>query len=101
MKKFQFTCIKVSCIMTFMNIKFIIGIAAATLTTISFLPQVFKAARTKRTKDLSLSMYVLFSAGVFLWMIYGLMLGELPVILANFLALVMGLYLVYLKKKYS
>ena len=87
--------------MTFMNIKFIIGIAAATLTTISFLPQVFKAARTKRTKDLSLSMYVLFSAGVFLWMIYGLMLGELPVILANFLALVMGLYLVYLKKKYS
>ena len=84
-----------------MNIKFIIGIIAATLTTISFVPQVIKAARSKKTTDLSLSMYVLFSAGVFLWMIYGIMLGELPIIVANSLALIMGLYLVFLKLKYS
>lgn len=78
-----------------------LGITAATLTTISFIPQVIKAARSKKTADLSLLMFVLFSAGVFLWMIYGIILGEVPVILANALALAMGLYLVYLKLKYS
>jgi len=84
-----------------MNIKFLIGIVAATLTTVSFIPQVVKAARTKKTADLSLMMFVLFSAGVFLWMVYGIILGELPIILANALGLTMGLYLVYLKLKYS
>jgi len=84
-----------------MNIKLIIGIMAATLTTVSFIPQVVKAARTKKTADLSLMMFVLFSAGVFLWMVYGIILGEIPIILANALGLTMGLYLVYLKLKYS
>jgi len=84
-----------------MDIKFIIGVAAAILTTLSFVPQVIKAARSKKTTDLSLLMFVLFSAGVFLWMIYGILLKEVPIIVANFLGLTMGLYLVYLKLKHS
>ncbi len=84
-----------------MNMKLVIGIVAATLTTVSFIPQVVKAARSKKTEDLSLLMFVLFSAGVFLWMVYGILLGEIPIILANALGLTMGLYLVYLKIKYS
>lgn len=84
-----------------MNIKLVIGIIAATLTTLSFIPQVVKAARTKKTEDLSLLMFVLFSAGVFLWMVYGILLGEAPIIIANALGLTMGLYLIYLKIKYS
>ena len=84
-----------------MNISFVIGSLAATLTTVAFLPQVIKAHQSKHTKDLSLIMYVLTSAGLLLWLIYGLFLMSLPIILANSVTLILCLYLLFLKNKYG
>lgn len=61
----------------------LIGAVAGTLTTIAFLPQVIKSWRSGATDDLSAGMFVLFCTGVALWLVYGLMLGALPVIVAN------------------
>ena len=84
-----------------MDIIFLIGIFAACLTTTAFLPQVIKAHNSKHTKDLSLVMFVVLSAGLVLWLIYGLALRSVPVIAANSLTLLLVLYLIYLKIKYG
>jgi len=79
----------------------IIGFIAACFTTISFLPQVIKAHNSKHTKDLSLEMFVLFSIGLMLWIVYGINLNSVPVIAANSVTLLLSLYLIYLKVKYG
>ena len=61
----------------------IIGLIAGTCTTISFLPQVIKTIKIKETKDISISMYIVLATGILLWMIYGILIKDLPVILAN------------------
>ena len=66
----------------------IIGLVAGALTTFSFLPQVIKTWKSKSAKDLSLGMFSIFCTGVALWLVYGILLGELPIILANVVTLV-------------
>ena len=78
----------------------LLGFAAGTLTTLSFVPQVHKAWRSKHCEDLSLGMLLAFGAGVFLWLIYGLVLRDLPIILANAVTLALILALLVLKAKY-
>ena len=80
---------------------FIIGVMAAVLTTTAFLPQVIKAHTSKHTKDLSLVMFVLFSAGLLLWIVYGIALHSVPVIAANTVTVLLSFYLIYLKVKYG
>lgn len=75
--------------------------AAAVLTTISFLPQVIKVQKTKHTGDLSLVMYAVFSFGIFLWIIYGFLMHAVPVILANSVTLLLALYILFLKIRYG
>ena len=75
----------------------LVGSLAAACTTISFVPQVVKVYRTKETRDLSLLMYVIFSAGVFLWLCYGVMTKSLPIMIANFITLIFSLYIVAMK----
>jgi MtN3 and saliva related transmembrane protein len=65
----------------------ILGYIAASLTTVSFLPQALGSVRTGRTDGLSLPMYALFSAGVALWLAYGVAVQSWPVILANLVTL--------------
>ncbi len=60
-----------------------VGSAAACLTTAAFFPQAIKTIRLQETAGLSLSMYVLLVAGVGLWLVYGLLIGSWPLILAN------------------
>lgn len=60
-----------------------IGSIAATLTTASFIPQVWRVWHSRHTADISLGMYILFTIGVGLWLVYGIMLGSLPIIIAN------------------
>ncbi len=60
-----------------------LGSIAATLTTTSFIPQVIQVWRTRHTKDISLGMYVIFTAGVATWLAYGVMLNSWPIIIAN------------------
>lgn len=76
-----------------------IGFLAAILTTISFIPQVIRIYKTNDSKAISLKMYLLFAAGVFCWLIYGLMILEYPIIIANFITFI--LVLLILVKKLS
>jgi len=75
----------------------IIGYFAASLTTLSFLPQAAKVIKTRDTKSISLIMYILFSAGVALWLVYGILLGNLPIIIANAVTLALALVILYFK----
>lgn len=83
-----------------MNFLTFIGLAAATLTTIAFLPQMFKTWRTKSAKDVSFVMLITFISGVSLWLIYGIYLQALPIILANAVTLIFNLIILWLKIKY-
>ncbi|MBW4565553.1 MAG: SemiSWEET transporter [Mojavia pulchra JT2-VF2] len=78
----------------------ILGLAAATLTTIAFLPQMFQTWRTKSAKDVSYVMLITFMSGLFLWLIYGIYLKALPIILANGVTLFFNLIILSLKIKY-
>ncbi len=79
----------------------IIGLVAATCTTIAFFPQILQVYRTKQTRDLSLSTFILLTTGIFLWLIYGILLESLPIILANSITLIGCLYIVIMKIKYG
>ncbi len=61
----------------------ILGLIAAACTTIAFIPQALKTIRTRNTKDLSLTTYILLVVGIVLWLIYGFLMKDLPVIIAN------------------
>lgn len=78
----------------------ILGLIAGTLTTIAFLPQLFKTWKSKSAKDVSIEMLIVFSIGVFLWLIYGIYLQALPIILANLLTLIFNLIILGLKIRY-
>lgn len=74
-----------------------IGLVAAMLTTISFLPQTLMVLRTGRTDGISLCMYALFTTGVAAWLAYGVLVGSLPVILANAVTLALAATILMLK----
>ena len=84
-----------------MDLVTVIGICAGILTTGSFLPQVIKIHRTKKTSDLSLAMFILLAAGISLWIIYGVLLKSLPVLLANSVVFVLCIYLIVAKVRYK
>jgi len=75
----------------------LIGHAAGVLTTISFLPQVIKAWRTRSTGDLSLVMLLTFLTGLGLWLVYGLTIGSMPLVLANGVTLSLVMVLLAMK----
>ncbi|UII78139.1 SemiSWEET family sugar transporter [Flagellimonas sp. CMM7] len=79
----------------------IIGLIAATLTTSSFIPQVYKAWKYKSTRDVSLLMYLVLFIGSVLWLYYGLMIESAPVILANGITSTLVAFVVVLKLKYK
>ena len=67
-----------------------IGYAAATLTTLSFVPQAVLTLRTRNVSGISLGMYSCFTVGVALWLVYGIGLGEWPIIVANAITLTLA-----------
>ncbi len=77
-----------------------IGLIAGLLTTTAFIPQVWKIYRTKSGKDISARMFSLFSAGLVLWLIYGILLRSMPLILSNVVTLVLSLTIIVLKIRY-
>lgn len=79
----------------------IIGLVAAAFTTIALLPQLIKVCKTKSTKDISAGMFTFYCSGVFLWFVYGLYIGNLPLILANSLAFVQAVAILVFKGKYK
>jgi MtN3 and saliva related transmembrane protein len=75
----------------------IIGYCAAFLTTIAFLPQAIQSWRTRDLSGISLGMYSLFTTGVGLWLVYGLVIEKWPLILANALTFILALSILVLK----
>lgn len=75
----------------------LIGYAAAFLTTVAFVPQVYRSWRTRDLSGISLPMYALFTGGVALWFVYGILIGSLPVILANGITLLLSSLVLMLK----
>jgi len=80
---------------------YLIGLAAAFCTTIAFMPQVIRAWRTRSTTDLSLSMFLVFTTGIFLWLVYGLILQDVPLIAANGTTFVLSGTILYLKLRHG
>ena len=78
-----------------------LGYAAGTLTTIAFLPQVLHVWQTKRAEDLHLGTLVSFTVGVILWLTYGLLTHQMPVILANAVTLALQMAIIFLKLRYA
>ena len=78
-----------------------LGLLAALLTTAAFLPQVLHTLATRDTRGISLRMYVMFVAGVLLWLIYGLLTRDLPLIVANAVTLVLAGTILYLKLRHG
>ncbi|WP_455209682.1 SemiSWEET transporter [Kaarinaea lacus] len=78
----------------------IVGALAGTLTTIAFIPQVVKTWRSRSAEDISLFMFLLFSTGVALWLVYGIAIGSLPVIAANAITLLLAISILVLKIRY-
>ena len=78
-----------------------VGCIAAFLATFAFFPQVIKVWKTKSTKDISLLMFALFTLGVFLWLIYGIILNDIPIIFANLITLILSLFILINKIKYK
>ncbi|MFO1219080.1 MAG: SemiSWEET transporter [Burkholderiaceae bacterium] len=68
----------------------LVGYVAATLTTASFVPQVWHSLRSRNFAGLSLRMYGMFAGGVALWLVYGLMIRQWPIVIANAVTLALA-----------
>lgn len=84
----------------FMEIQDFIGYTAAALTTASFVPQAWKTFRSRDVRGISLGMYALFTSGVALWLVYGLVLGNVPITLANAITLALALAVLVMKLRF-
>lgn len=79
----------------------LIGMVAAMLTTAAFLPQVLRTWKTRSTSDISLGMFVTYVTGIVLWLVYGLMLGDIPLIASNAVTLVLSGIILGLKLRHG
>ena len=84
----------------YMRLTTLLGFVAGMLTTVSFVPQVLKAWRSKSCHDLSWGMLITFSAGVVLWLAYGIRLWAMPIILANAVTLALLVTIGAMKVRY-
>lgn len=75
------------------------GYSAACLTTVAFLPQVIKTVRSRKTDEISLVMYILFCTGVLCWLVYGALIMDIPLMIANGITLLLALIILCLKIK--
>jgi len=78
-----------------------IGFGAALLSAVSMAPQVIKVYRTKKTDDLSLWAFLVLACGLFLWLVYGILIQALPIIAGNAVGLTFALYIVIMKIRYG
>lgn len=79
----------------------LVGSIAAVCTTGAFVPQVLRVWRLKSAAEISLATFTAFAAGTFTWLLYGLLIGSLPVILANGITFVLSIVIVVLKLVYG
>ena len=77
------------------------GFLAALLTTIAFLPQLYKTWQTKTADDVSLIMLILFISGLICWIIYGFRINSIPILVANIITFIFNFSILMLKINYS
>ena len=75
----------------------LVGYVAAFCTTAAFIPQALKVYKTKQTRDISLGMFSLMTAGLVFWLVYGLLLNAAPIIAANSVTLIFAVYIFIMK----
>lgn len=80
-----------------MNWQDTLGYLAAVLTTGSFVPQAVLTLRTRDVSGISLAMYSAFTVGVALWLVYGLLLGQWPIVVANLVTLLLAATILTIK----
>lgn len=78
----------------------LVGYGAAFLTTLSFVPQAWLTFRTRDVRGISLGMYSVFTVGIALWLLYGLMMGAWPIVLANAVTLALASAILVMKVRY-
>lgn len=78
-----------------------LGFIAAFCTSAAFLPQLLRIVRLRSARDISLPTFLMFSIGVFLWLLYGLYTGSKPVIASNCVTLVLSVTILVLKLRYD
>jgi MtN3 and saliva related transmembrane protein len=78
-----------------------LGFIAAACTTMAFLPQVIKTCRLKETRDISLVMYIVLVTGISLWALYGILIGDYPVSIANGITLILAVIILISKIRYG
>ncbi len=78
-----------------------LGFVAAFLTTAAFVPQLVRVVRLRSARDISLPTFLMFSSGVFLWLLYGFYTGSKPVIASNVVTLVLSVSILILKLRYD
>lgn len=79
----------------------LLGMAAGSISAVTFLPQVIKTWKTKSADDISLLMFTFATVSVIMWLIYGIILRDVPIIYTNSLVLVCSLIMLYFKFRYS
>jgi len=84
-----------------MNYLAVLGLLAGFCTTISFLPQVIKSWRSHRTNDISLVTFLILSVGTLLWLLYGIIKIDMPLIIANSVTFLLEIIIIGLKIKYK
>jgi MtN3 and saliva related transmembrane protein len=84
-----------------MSTELLVSAAAATLTTAAFVPQALHIIRHKETRAISLFMYVSFASGVALWLLFGAMIGNWPIVASNAITLVLALAIIAMKLRYG
>ncbi len=84
-----------------MSIEILVSAVAATLTTAAFVPQAMHIIRHKETRAISLFMYVSFATGVALWLLFGVMIGNWPIMVSNAITLLLALAIIAMKLKYK
>jgi len=79
----------------------LIGYAAATMTTASFLPQLIRVVRLRSAREISLVMFLVFSCGTFAWMLYGILSHSPPVWIANAITFLLSMSILILKLRFD
>jgi MtN3 and saliva related transmembrane protein len=84
-----------------MQLSDVLGYAAATLTTVSFVPQVWRTLRTRDVSGISLKMYSIFTLGIAVWLAYGIVLKQTPMLVANSVSLVLACAVLVMRVRFA
>ena len=84
-----------------MQLTDVLGYTAAALTTVSFVPQVWRTLRTRDVSGISLKMYSLFTLGIAVWLAYGIALKQTPMLVANSISLVLACAVLVMRIRFA